>query len=106
MSTTKDFAEQVLEELSTFGDARIRPMMGEYLLYQDGILIGGIYDNQVLIKTTQNNQKYHLSTRLPYSSAKRLTYILDISDNPGLISEIISTTIKDLPKHEVKILPE
>ncbi len=105
MSTTKDFANQVFEKLSTFGDTRLRPMMGEYLLYQDGVLIGGIYDNQILIKTTVNNQKYNLPTQLPYTSAKRLMYILDDSENPDLLREILATTIQDLPKQEIKLQP-
>lgn len=105
MSTTKEFANQVLEKLSAFGDTKIRPMMGEYLLYQDGVLIGGIYDNQILLKTTQNNQKYSLLTQLPYASAKRLMYILGIDEEIDRTREIVATTLQDLPKQEIKILP-
>jgi len=105
MATSKEFANQVLQQFSTFGDTKIRPMMGEYLLYQDGILIGGIYDERVLLKTTEHNQKYDLPTQLPYSSAKRLMYALDDLDDLDRAREIIITTIQDLPKQEIKILP-
>lgn len=105
MTTTKDFANYVVQQFSTFGDPKVRPMMGEYLLYQDGILIGGIYDGRILLKTTEHNQKYNLPTQLPYPSAKRLMYALDNLDNLELVREIIMTTIQDLPKKEVKILP-
>jgi len=105
MSTTKDFANYVAQQLSAFGDPKVRPMMGEYLLYQDGILIGGIYDGRVLLKTTEHNQKYNLPTQLPYPSAKRLMYALDDLENIELAHEIIATTIQDLPKQEIKLLP-
>ena len=44
MATTKEFRDYVVEQLKLVDNVLCRPMMGEYLLYADGILFGGIYD--------------------------------------------------------------
>lgn len=103
MGTTKDFLDYALTQLEVAQGITYRPMMGEYLLYRDGVLFGGIYDNRVLIKTTKNNAEYHLPTELPYEGAKRLMYMLDDLENAELVKTILLTTCTDLPKNEIKI---
>lgn len=103
MSTTKDFLDYALTQLEVAQGITHRRMMGEYLLYHDGVLFGGIYDNRVLIKTTKNNEKYHLPTELPYAGAKRLMYMLEDLEDSEHVKEIILTTCADLPKDEIKI---
>lgn len=58
MSTTKDYKDFILEQLSEIPNITSKPMMGEYLLYKDGVLFGGIYDDRFLVKITPTNQKY------------------------------------------------
>ncbi len=60
MATTKDYRDFVLEKLSLLDNINYKPMMGEYLLYYNRVLFGGIYDNRLLVKIVDNNKKYSL----------------------------------------------
>ena len=97
MATTKEFKEYALEQLSTLGDITCRPMMGEYLLYYEKILFGGLYDNRVLIKKVEENKKYNLEEVIPYKGAKPMYFLSDL-DIQEKLQEIIINTSKHLPK--------
>ena len=60
MATTKEYKNFILEQLDTLSDITYKKMMGEYLLYYKGVLIGGIYDNRLLLKIVSTNKKYRL----------------------------------------------
>lgn len=94
MATTKDYKEYVLEQLSVLEGITCKPMMGEYLLYYNNVLFGGIYDDRLLVKKTSNNKKYKLEESIPYTNAKPM-YLID-SDDTDLIKDIILDTYKDL----------
>ena len=70
-------------------------MMGEFLLYKDGILFGGIYDDRLLIKITKNNKIYNMEEAIPYPGAKKM-YLVNEIDNSILLKEIIEVTYNDL----------
>lgn len=53
MSSSINYLDFVLERLSIIDNITYRPMMGEYIIYHQGIVIGGIYDNRFLIKLTK-----------------------------------------------------
>ena len=95
MSTTKDYKDFVLEQLSEISNITSKPMMGEYLLYQDGILFGGIYDDRLLVKITPTNQKYQMPEEIPYENAKPMYLVEDLDDKEKL-KEIVTDTIKGL----------
>ena len=95
MSSTKEYKDYILEQLRDVDNISYRPMMGEFLLYKDGILIGGIYDDRLLIKITKNNKKYNMEESIPYSGAKKMHLVNDI-DNSILLKEIIEVTYNDL----------
>lgn len=101
MKTTKDYKEFVLEQLSELESITCRPMMGEYLLYYDNILFGGIYNNRLLIKKVEGNKRYDLSEQIPYEGAKPM-YQIDNIENRELTKEIIETTCQELPKKSKK----
>ena len=94
MATTKEYKDYILENLNVLNNIKCRPMMGEYLLYYNKILFGGIYDNRLLIKMVESNKKYNLDTAIPYDGAKLMYQIVDL-DNSDL-KEIIIDTAKDL----------
>lgn len=94
MASTKDYLEYVLELLSNLDNITYKKMMGEYLLYADGILFGGIYDNRFLIKKTNSLENYNLAEEIPYPGAKSM-YLIDI-ENKNEIDEIIYSLLKDL----------
>ena len=72
-------------------------MMGEFLLYYNGVLFGGLYDNRLLIKKTNSNKKYSLAESVPYKRAKPMLMIENIDDTKYLC-EVIKTTYFDLQK--------
>lgn len=96
MTTSKDYRDFILEQLDLLENITCRAMMGEYLLYYNNVLFGGIYDNRLLVKRTNSNQKYNLSEQIPYKGAKPM-YLIDDIDNKEKIKEIIIETYKDLP---------
>lgn len=95
MASTKEYKDYVLEQLNLLGNISSKPMMGEYLLYYQGILFGGIYDDRLLIKKVESNEKYELSEEIPYDGAKSMYQIENIDDSKEL-REIIINTYKDL----------
>ena len=97
MASTKEYRDYVLEQLNLLGDISYKPMMGEYLLYYQDILFGGIYDDRLLIKKVESNKKYELSEEIPYSGAKSMYQIENIEDQ-NEIRRIILDTCKDLKK--------
>ncbi len=101
MRTTKDYKEYVLEQLSVLESITCKPMMGEYLLYYDGILFGGLYNNRLLIKKVEENKKYLLKEEIPYDGAKPMYFIEDV-ENQELLKEIILETCAHLPKKNKK----
>ena len=90
MATTKDYKDFVLKNLNILNNITCRPMMKEYLLYYNGVLFGGIYDNRLLVKKVESNKKYHMQESIPYDGAKPM-YLADI-ENKELLKEIIIDT--------------
>ena len=97
MASTKEYRNFILDELNILDNITYKPMMGEYLLYYHNILFGGIYDDRLLIKITDNNQKYNMEKIIHYPNAKPMLWI-DNVDNPELLKEIILDTYNDLIK--------
>ncbi|MBR2784756.1 MAG: TfoX/Sxy family protein [Clostridia bacterium] len=95
MATSKDFKEFILEQLDLLDNITCKSMMGEYLLYYNSILFGGIYDNRLLVKIVDTNKKYNMNEAIPYESAKPM-YLVDEVDNKELLKEIVIETCKGL----------
>ncbi len=101
MATTKEERDYIEEKLQCLGDFLVRPMMGEYLLYHNNILFGGIYDGRVLIKIVDENKLYGLQEEIPYKGAKSMFMLEDLEDEEK-IKEIIYTTCRALPVKKKK----
>ena len=95
MATTKEYRDFILDSLNMLDNITFRPMMGEYLLYYKGVLFGGIYDDRLLVKITDNNKKYHLKEAIPYDGAKPM-YQIDDLDDRDTIKDIILDTYENL----------
>ena len=91
MASTKDFRDLILEQLRELDNISCKPMMGEYLLYYNGILFGGIYDDRFLVKETKTNKDYNMQEAIPYDGAKAMYLIEDIDDASALKEIILST---------------
>ena len=95
MATTKEYKDFIVEQLGLLDTITYRPMMGEYLLYYNGILFGGIYDNRLLVKIVDGNKKYKMSEQIPYENAKPM-YLVDDVDDKEKLRDIVLDTYKDL----------
>lgn len=95
MASSKGYRDYILEQLSEVPNVSCRPMMGEFLLYADGILFGGIYDDRLLVKIVPENEKYRMSESIPYDSAKPM-YLVEDVDNKERLTEIVEATAKGL----------
>ena len=97
MATTKDYRDFILEQLNLLDNITCKSMMGEYLLYYNGLLFGGIYDDRLLVKIVDNNKKYNMQESIPYESAKPM-YLVDDVDDQEVLRNIVLDTCKDLKK--------
>ncbi|MBR5669777.1 TfoX/Sxy family protein [Candidatus Saccharibacteria bacterium] len=95
MASTKEFRDYVLEQLRGLSGITCRPMMGEYLLYLDGVLFGGIYDDRLLVKKTETNAEFEMSEEIPYPTGKPMYMIADV-DNADRVAEIVYATVGGL----------
>ena len=94
MASSKDYLEYVLELLREVENVTYKKMMGEYMLYKEDILFGGVYDNRFLIKKTKSLENSGLKEQIPYPSAKPM--LLVDSEDPDEIKELIALVINDL----------
>lgn len=105
MATSKEKAQEILAHVQTIGDARIRSMMGEYLLYVNEKLVGQICDNELFIKVTDFGESFagDLQKQSPYPGAKPAFLIPSgrISDQTWL-RELITGTLEQLPASKRK----
>lgn len=91
MSSSKEYRDYILEQLSELPGIACRPMMGEFLLYLDGVLFGGIYNDRLLVKIVPETKEYQMSKEIPYPKGKPM-YLIEEVDNKDLLQEIIIKT--------------
>ncbi|MBP5404529.1 MAG: TfoX/Sxy family protein [Clostridia bacterium] len=82
MATSKSYLDFITDILRSVGDVTFRPMMGEYLLYYRGKLVGGIYDDRLLVKPIPSVKEIlgDAPLALPYEGAKEMFLVEDIED--------------------------
>ena len=95
MATSKGYKDFILEQLDLLDNITCKAMMGEFLLYYNNVLFGGIYDNRLLVKIVDTNKKYNMNEQIPYETAKPM-YLVDDVDNKELLKEIVIKTCKGL----------
>ena len=98
MASSKEYLEFVLEQLSGLEDITYRAMMGEYIIYYRGKVVGGIYDNRFLLKPTASALAMmpNASKELPYEGAKEMLLVEDI-DNKELLRKLLKAIYEELP---------
>ena len=89
MASTKEYLDFVLGQINGM-DITYKKMMGEYLLYANGVLLGGIYDDRLLIKPTEKARKLlpNAEFSIPYDGAKPMIFCNFVDDSEQL-TEII-----------------
>lgn len=103
MASTKDYLDYVLEQLSGAEDISHRAMMGEYILYVQGKVFGGIYDNRFLVKPTKSAREMlpDAPMELPYEGAKEML-LVDQLDDKELLAALVSAMAEELPAPKKK----
>ncbi|WP_297955215.1 TfoX/Sxy family protein [uncultured Ruminococcus sp.] len=98
MASSKDYLEFILEQLSGLSDITYRAMMGEYIIYCQGRIIGGIYDDRFLVKNTPSARRLmpDVPLELPYEGAKEMLLVEDV-DNREFLTELIESMLDELP---------
>ncbi len=106
MASTKEYLSFVLEQLSDLEGLSYRPMMGEYVLYCHGKVIGGIYDDRFLLKPTKGalallrEAAGEAQTDIPYPGAKEML-VADVDDRE-LSCRVIRAIVEELPSPKGK----
>ena len=82
MASSKAYLDFILEQLSGLEEATYRAMMGEYILYYRGKIVGGIYDDRLLVKPVKSAVSYMPDARyeLPYDGAKEMLLVEEVDD--------------------------
>lgn len=98
MASSKQYLEFVLEQLSSLKDISYRTMMCEYIIYYQGKVIGGIYDDRFLVKPTKSAMAMmpNATTELPYKGAKEML-LVDEVDNKEFLKELLEAMYDELP---------
>ena len=98
MASSKEYLEFVLEQLSGLDDITHRAMMGEYIIYYQGKVIGGIYDDRFLVKQTKSAKELmpDAALELPYEGAKEML-LVDNLDDKEFLAALFNAMVNELP---------
>lgn len=103
MASSKDYLDFILEQLSSLSDISYRAMMREYILYYQGKIVGGIYDDRLLVKPIASAKAIIPDARyeLPYEGAKEMLMVEDV-DNRELLIKLFEAMYDELPAPKKK----
>ena len=103
MSSSKDYLEYILDQLSDPEDISYRAMMGEYIIYYRGKIVGGIYDDRFLVKPTKSAMALmpDAEMELPYEGAKEMLLVDDM-DHREFLCELVERMWEELPEKKKK----
>ena len=98
MATGKGYLEYVLEQLAGLEDISCRQMMGEYIIYYRGKIVGGIYDDRLLIKPVPSAIKLmpESSYEFSYEGAKEML-LVDNIDDKEFLKMLFNAIFDELP---------
>lgn len=96
MASSKEYIEFVIDQCEGLS---ARAMMGEYVLYYGGKVVGGVYDNRLLIKPTPSAKALmpNAEYQLPYEGAKEMLLVEDI-ENRDFLRQLFEAMYEELPK--------
>ena len=103
MASGKEYLHFILEQLSDLDDISYRPMMGEFILYYHGKIVGGIYDDRLLVKKTRSALELMPAAicELPYEGAKEML-LVDEVDSKEFLTELFEAMYEELPMPKQK----
>ena len=103
MASSKGYLDYVLEQLSGLDEISYKAMMGEYIIYYRGKIVGGIYDDRFLVKNMKSAARKmpDASLELPYEGAKEMLLVEDV-DNREFLTELFLAMYDELPAPKKK----
>ena len=103
MASSKRYLEFVLEQLSGLEDITYRAMMGEFIIYYRGKIVGGIYDDRFLVKPTKSAEELmaDATRELPYEGVKEML-LVDEVDNKDFLKQLLEAMYDELPAPKKK----
>ena len=103
MSSTEEYLNFILEQLSDLNEITYKVMMGEFLVYYRGKLVGGIYDDRLLVKPVKSAIEYmpQATYSLPYEGAKEMLLVDNVDDKAYLVG-LFEAMFDDLPMPKPK----
>ncbi|MBQ5968200.1 MAG: TfoX/Sxy family protein [Clostridiales bacterium] len=98
MASSKEYLDFILEQFSELEGISYRAMMGEYILYYGGKIVGGIYDDRFLVKVTKSSREMmpDAELELPYEGAKEMLLVDDV-ENKEFLRELLEAMYPELP---------
>ena len=103
MASSKEYLDYILEQLGAIDEISSRPIMGEFIIYYRGKVIGGIYDNRFLLKQTKSSRELMPGAplELPYEGAKEMLLVENVED-AELMEKVLSAMYDELPAPKKK----
>ena len=103
MASSKEYLAFILDQLSDLDGVTYRAMMGEYILYYRGKIVGGLYDDRFLIKPTPSAERLmpQAPRERPYEGAKEML-LVDNVDNREFLIELLEAMYEELPAPKKK----
>jgi tfoX N-terminal domain family protein len=103
MSSSKEYLTFILEQLSELEDVSYKAMMGEYILYYRGKIVGGIYDDRLLVKPVKSAIDYmpNANYDVPYDGAKEMLLVDDV-DSKDFLTGLFEAMFEELPAPKPK----
>ena len=98
MASTKAYLDFILDQLSGLDEITYRAMMGEYIIYYRGRIVGGVYDDRFLVKPTKSAAAMmpDAERELPYEGAKEMLLVDDV-ENREFLRELLDAMYPELP---------
>ena len=98
MASSRAYLDYVLDQLSGLNGITYRAMMGEYILYYQGKIIGGIYDDRFLVKPTASAKRMmpDAAYERPYEGAREML-LVDAVDDRAFLCELLNAMADELP---------
>ena len=103
MASSKEYLEYVLDQLSDLDEITYRAMMGEYIIYYGGKIVGGIYDDRFLVKPVKAALEMmpDADMELPYEGAKEMLLVDELEDKEFL-KGLLEAMYEELPSPKKK----
>lgn len=98
MPSSEEYLNFILEQLSNLEEITYKKMMGEYIIYYRGKIVGGIYDDRFLVKPVKSaiSVMKNVIYELPYDGSKEMLLVEDVDDRDFLI-KLFNTMYDELP---------